>query len=197
MTAEFLAALSLFALVSSITPGPNNLMLMASGANFGFRPTIPHMLGIGLGFMFMLFLVGIGLIGVFDVIPYSYETLKVVSVFYLCWLAYRIATAAAPDGSARKGKPFTFLQAAAFQWVNPKAWTMALTAMTLYAPDRSLFAILIVTIVFGLMNLPSVSLWTLVGQKMQLLLTNRTRLRIFNGVMAAMLIGSLIPVVFQ
>lgn len=197
MSAELLTALSLFALVSSITPGPNNLMLMASGANFGFRPTIPHMLGIGLGFMFMLFLVGIGLIGVFDVIPYSYETLKVVSVIYLCWLAYNVATAAAPDGSSRKGKPFTFLQAAAFQWVNPKAWTMALSAMTLYAPDRSLYAILIVTIVFGLINLPSVSLWTLVGQKMQLLLTNQTRLRIFNGVMAAMLIGSLYPVLFQ
>lgn len=197
MTSELLAALSLFALVSSITPGPNNLMLMASGANFGFRPTIPHMLGIGLGFMFMLFLVGIGLIGVFDAVPYSYETLKIVSVVYLCWLAWKVATAAAPDGSDSRGKPFSFLQAAAFQWVNPKAWTMALSAMTLYAPDRSLLSILVVTIVFGLINFPSVSLWTLVGQKMQLLLTNRARLRVFNAVMALMLVGSLYPVLFQ
>jgi threonine/homoserine/homoserine lactone efflux protein len=197
MTADILTALSVFALVSSITPGPNNLMLMASGANFGFRPTIPHMLGIGLGFMFMLFLVGIGLIGVFDAIPHSYETLKVISVLYLCWLAWRVATAAAPDGSAKSGKPFTFLQAAAFQWVNPKAWTMALSAMTLYAPDRSLWAILVVTLVFGVINLPSVSLWTLVGQRLQILLTSRVRLQIFNATMAILLLGSLIPVVFQ
>jgi len=197
MTPDILTALSVFALVSSITPGPNNLMLMASGANYGFRPTIPHMLGIGLGFMFMLFLVGIGLIGVFDAIPYSYETLKLVSILYLCWLAWRVANAAPPDEETKTGKPFTFLQAAAFQWVNPKAWTMALTAMTLYAPDRSLWAILVVTTVFGLINLPSVSLWTLVGQKMQILLTSSIRLRIFNITMAVLLVGSLIPVVFQ
>jgi len=197
MTPDILTALSVFALVSSITPGPNNLMLMASGANYGFRPTIPHMLGIGLGFMFMLFLVGIGLIGVFDAIPYSYETLKLVSILYLCWLAWRVANAAPPDEETKTGKPFTFLQAAAFQWVNPKAWTMALTAMTLYAPDRSLWAILVVTTVFGLINLPSVSLWTLIGQKMQILLTSRIRLRIFNITMAVLLVGSLIPVVFQ
>lgn len=197
MTADILAALSLFALVSSITPGPNNLMLMASGANFGFRPTIPHMLGIGLGFMFMLFLVGFGLIGVFDAIPYSYETLKVVSILYLCWLTWRVANAAPPDGATKTGKPFTFLQAAAFQWVNPKAWTMALSAMTLYAPDRSIWAIIVVTMVFGLINLPSVSLWTLVGQKMQILLTSRTRLQVFNISMALLLLGSLIPVLFH
>jgi len=197
MTPDILTALSVFALVSSITPGPNNLMLMASGANYGFRPTIPHMLGIGLGFMFMLFLVGIGLIGVFEAIPYSYETLKLVSILYLCWLAWRVANAAPPDEETKTGKPFTFLQAAAFQWVNPKAWTMALTAMTLYAPDRSLWAILVVTTVFGLINLPSVSLWTLVGQKMQIVLTSRIRLRIFNITMAVLLVGSLIPVVFQ
>lgn len=196
MSADILTALSLFALVSSMTPGPNNLMLMASGANFGFRPTIPHMLGIGIGFMVMLFLVGIGLIGIFDAVPYSYGILKVISVVYLCWLAWRIATAAAPDGSVKRGKPFSFLQAAAFQWVNPKAWTMALSAMTLYAPDRSLWAILVVTFIFGIINFPTVSLWTLVGQKMQLLLTNPTRLRVFNGVMALLLVGSLYPVLF-
>jgi len=197
MTADILAALSLFALVSSITPGPNNLMLMASGANFGFRPTIPHMLGIGLGFMVMLLLVGVGLIGVFDSVPNSYETLKVVSVAYLCWLAWKIATAAPPDGTEKTGKPFTFLQAAAFQWVNPKAWTMTLSAMTLYAADRSFGAIMVVTLVFGIINLPAVSLWTVVGQKMQILLTRQTRLRIFNATMAFLLMSSLVPVLFH
>lgn len=197
MTDDLIAALALFALVSSITPGPNNLMLMASGANFGFNRTIPHMLGIGLGFMFMLFLVGIGLIGVFDAIPYSYETLKIVSVIYLCFLAWKIATASAPDGSSKSGSPFTFLQAAAFQWVNPKAWTMALTAMTLYAPEHSLVAIVVVTLVFGIINFPSVSLWTLIGQTLQRFLTSKVRLRAFNVTMAILLLGSLFPVVFQ
>lgn len=197
MTADLLAALSLFALASSITPGPNNLMLMASGANFGFRPTIPHMLGIGLGFMFMLFLVGIGLIEVFETVPYSYDILKIVSVLYLCWLAWRVASAAAPEGKVSTGRPFTFLQAAAFQWVNPKAWTMALSAMTLYAPTRSLWAVFLVTLVFGLINLPSVSLWTILGQKMRILLTSQLRLRVFNGVMALMLLGSVLTVIWN
>ena len=196
MTTEMLSALALFALVSSITPGPNNLMLMASGANFGFRPTIPHMLGIGLGFMLMLFLVGVGLIGLFDAVPASYTVLKGISVVYLTYLAWKIATAAAPGQGRTGGKPFTFVQAATFQWVNPKAWTMALSAITLYAPDRSVLAIGIVTLVFGLINLPSLSLWTILGQQMQRLLTSRTRLHLFNGGMAALLIGSLIPVLW-
>jgi threonine/homoserine/homoserine lactone efflux protein len=195
MTLDILAALSLFAFVSSITPGPNNLMLMASGANYGFHRTIPHMLGIGIGFTIMLFLVGIGLLTLFDAIPYSYETLKVASVLYLCWLAWKVATAVAPEQSSRKGKPFSFLQAAMFQWINPKAWTMALSAFTLYAPDRSLFSVLLVSLVFGIVNIPSISAWTLIGQKMQAILTNPTRLMAFNYTMAVLLIATLIPVI--
>lgn len=195
MSFDLFVALSFFAFVSSITPGPNNLMLMASGANYGFRRTLPHMMGVGVGFMVMLFVVGIGLIGIFDAVPYSYTVLKWVSVVYLCWLAWRVANSAAPSNETASGKPFTFLQAAMFQWVNPKAWTMSLTAITLYAPDRSLLAVLLVTLVFGAINLPSVSSWTLLGQKMQILLTNPKRLTAFNYTMAAMLIATLIPVV--
>lgn len=197
MSPEMLSALALFALVSSITPGPNNLMLMASGANFGFRRTLPHMMGVGLGFMLMLFLVGVGLIGLFDAVPASYTAMKVASVLYMSFLAWKIATAAAPQNGAASGKPFSFLQAAAFQWVNPKAWTMALSAVTLYAPDRSYLAIAVVTLVFGAINLPSVSLWTILGLRLQVLLTSRARLRLFNGVMAALLLGSLIQVLWS
>ena len=192
---ELFVALSLFAFVSSITPGPNNLMLMASGANFGFRRTLPHMMGVGVGFVVMLFLVGIGLIGIFDAVQYSYVVLKWVSVIYLCWIAWRVANSAAPSKETGTGKPFSFFQAAMFQWVNPKAWSMSLTAITLYAPDRSLLAVFLVTLVFGLINLPCVSSWTLLGQKMQILLTNPKRLTAFNYTMAAMLIATLIPVV--
>ena len=142
MTYELLAALSVFAFVSSITPGPNNLMLMASGANFGFTRSIPHMLGIGIGFTVMVVLVGLGLIQIFDTVPYSYTALKIFSVLYMSWLAWKIANAAAPEGGQAGGTPLTFLQAAAFQWVNPKAWAMALTAITAYAPERDLASIL-------------------------------------------------------
>ncbi|MBO6637968.1 MAG: LysE family translocator [Roseitalea sp.] len=194
MNAELLAAFATFAFVSSITPGPNNLMLLASGANFGIVRTIPHMLGIGIGFTVMIVLVGVGLMQIFDAVPASHAMLKILSVAYLLWLAFKIAHAGAPQGGEAQGTPMTFLQAAAFQWVNPKAWTMALTAITIYAPDRSFSAIALVALVFGLINLPSVSTWTLIGQQMQRFLTDARRLRVFNWTMAALLVASLWPV---
>mmetsp|Transcript_2923 Transcript_2923/g.5118 ORF Transcript_2923/g.5118 Transcript_2923/m.5118 type:complete len:198 (+) Transcript_2923:54-647(+) len=196
MTLDLLSALVAFAFVSSITPGPNNLMLMASGANFGFRRTIPHMLGIGIGFTFMVMLVGAGLVQVFDTYPVSYTVLKVGSVLYLLYLAWKIATAAPIKDGQGKGQPMTFLQAAGFQWVNPKAWAMALTAVTVYAPGTTLWAIGLVALIFGAINLPSVSTWTLLGQQMARILTNPARLTAFNWTMATLLIASLYPVLF-
>lgn len=196
MNLELLPALAAFALVSSITPGPNNLMLMASGANFGFRRSIPHMLGIGIGFCLMVLLVGAGLVQVFDSYPISHVILKICSVLYLLFLAWKIANAAPVKAGEGKGTPMTFLQAAAFQWVNPKAWSMALTAVTVYTPDTTLAAIALVALVFGAINLPAVSTWTLLGQQMARLLGNATRLTVFNRTMAALLVVSLFPVVF-
>ncbi|RLK02832.1 LysE family translocator [Ruegeria conchae] len=196
MTYEILMALIVFAFVSSITPGPNNLMLMASGANFGFRRTIPHMLGIGLGFTFMVLLVGAGLVQVFDRFPVSYTVLKIASVIYLLYLAWKIAHAAPVKGQAASGTPMTFLQAASFQWVNPKAWAMALTATAAYAPGQTLEAIILVALVFGAINLPSVSAWTVLGQQMARVLTNPRRLLIFNWTMAVLLVASLYPVLW-
>ncbi len=197
MDLELLAAFSLFALVSSITPGPNNLMLMASGANFGIRRTVPHMLGIGIGFVIMVVLVGIGLVGVFDAYPLSYDVLRVVSIVYLVYLAWKIATAAAPAAGEATGKPFTFLQAALFQWVNPKAWAMALTAVTVYAPSQDFQAILWVAALFGIINLPSVSCWTLLGRQIQPLLSNHRRLQAFNFVMAGLLLTTIAHATFS
>ena len=171
-------------------------MLLASGANFGFARTLPHMLGVAIGFTLMVFLVGVGLIGLFDLIPYSYEALKIFSAIYLCWLAWKIAHAAAPDSEKESGTPITFFQAALFQWVNPKAWSMALTAVALYAPDRSFIAVLVVTAVFGLVNFPSITVWTMAGQKLRILLTNPKRLRLFNYSMALALVATLYPVLF-
>ena len=197
MMLETLPALALFALVTSVTPGPNNLMLMASGANFGFRRTVPHMLGVGLGFVLMTFLVGVGLAGLFQTYPLAVTALEVVSVVYMLWLAWKIAHAAAPKERQAGGTPMTFLQAAAFQWVNPKAWAMALTAVTVHAPDRSLWAVALVAVIFGAINLPSVSLWTLIGQQMRRVLTNERRLMIFNWTMAGLLVLSLAPVLWH
>ncbi|MEM6373270.1 MAG: LysE family translocator [Pseudomonadota bacterium] len=196
MTFDLIPALAIFAFVSSITPGPNNLMLMASGANFGFRRTLPHMLGVGLGFCVMVLMVGAGLVQVFDTYPISHRVLKIASVVYLLWLAWKIANAAPTQGNATAGTPMTFLQAAAFQWVNPKAWTMALTAVTVYTPDTTLPAIALVAVVFGAINLPAVSSWTLLGQQMARVLTNTRRLTAFNWAMATLLVASLYPVLF-
>jgi threonine/homoserine/homoserine lactone efflux protein len=195
MTYEIVLGLALFALASSITPGPNNLMLMASGANFGFRRTIPHMLGVGLGFTLMVLLVGVGLVQVFNAVPVSYQILKVVSVVYLLYLAWKIGTAAPVAGAVdAAGTPFTFVQAALFQWVNPKAWTMALTAVSVYSPSQSVVAMAFVAAVFGTINLPCISLWTTLGQQLQRILTSPARLRVFNVTMAMLLVSSLYPV---
>ena len=172
MNIEFLPALALFAFVSSVTPGPNNLMLMASGANYGFARSVPHMLGIAIGFTLMIVLVGAGLVQLFDAWPLSYTILKVLSVAYMTWLAWKIARAAPAAKAQATGTPLTFVQAAAFQWVNPKAWAMALTALSVYATNASLTAFALVALVFGLVNLPSIALWTVMGQQMARFLTN-------------------------
>ncbi|WP_300032452.1 LysE family translocator [uncultured Roseobacter sp.] len=194
MTTDILLALATFAFVSSATPGPNNLMLMASGANYGFLRSVPHMLGISVGFAVMIILVGAGLMQIFDAFPISFTILRVLAVIYMTWLAWKIATAAPVADQTVTGRPMTFLQAAAFQWVNPKAWAMALTALTVYAPDAALASFVTVALVFCLVNLPAITLWTVLGQQVARLLTSPTRLRIFNRIMAALLLASLWPV---
>jgi threonine/homoserine/homoserine lactone efflux protein len=151
------------------------------------------MLGVGLGFTFMVAVVGIGLMQVFEAVPGSQAALRVVSVAYLLYLAWKIANAAPPEAGGATGRPLTFLQAALFQWANPKAWAMALTAITLYAPSRELGAVLVVAAVFGAINLPSVGCWTLMGRAIRRWLTSHGRLRLFNRTMAVLLVASLWP----
>lgn len=194
MTPDLLLALCAFAFVSSVTPGPNNLMLMASGVNFGFRRTVPHMLGIGLGFSIMIVVVGLGLAGLFAAWPPARTVLALVSAAYLLWLAWRIAHSAPPRPGAAGGKPMTLLQAALFQWVNPKAWTMALGAVALYAPGQDLVAVLIVTAVFVVINVPTVAIWAGMGTALAGVLRDPVWLRRFNWTMAAALVASLWPV---
>jgi threonine/homoserine/homoserine lactone efflux protein len=199
MTLELITALIAFAFVSSITPGPNNLMLMASGINFGFTRTFPHMMGVALGFTLMIGLIGIGLKEVFDTYPITYSLLKIISILFLSYLAWKIATAAPLDKNSSKKnvKPLSFVQAAAFQWINPKAWIMAVSAIGTYTPsEQTIYSILIVAGIFGIVNLPSISAWVCMGTQLQRVLNNPLRLRIFNISAALLLVGSLYPVIF-
>ena len=200
MTTELFAALAVFAFVSSITPGPNNLMLMTSGINFGMRRTVPHMLGVSIGFTLMIALIGLGVMKVIDAMPGSMLFITIASGLYLLYMAWKIATTStspAETGEAAvKSKPFTFLQAALFQWVNPKAWTMALTAISAYAPKSQGWAgVFIVAGVFGIINLPSTGAWAVMGAKMRRFLSDPVRLRTFNIVAALLLVASLYPMV--
>jgi threonine/homoserine/homoserine lactone efflux protein len=197
MTFEIFLALVGFATVTLFTPGPNNLMLMASGTNFGVARTLPHMLGVAFGFGAMVFLVGLGLMGLFERIPQLETILKFAAIAYLGWLAWKIAHASAPrDSGETTGRPLSFLQAAAFQWVNPKGWSMALTGVAAYAPDRSFATVLAVALTFAAIGLPSSGTWALMGREIRRLLTNPRRLVLFNWTMAALLIASLVPVLF-
>lgn len=184
-----------FAFASSITPGPNNLMLMASGANYGFRRTVPHMLGVSIGHSFMVTMVGIVLLRMFEAYPILNSVLTVFAVGYMTWLAWKIATAVPPEAKQVTGKPFTFLQAAAFQWVNPKAWVMAITAITAYAPQSwSVWSgSLLVAGIFLMTNLPSITVWAAMGVQVRRFLGTARRLRIFNVTMAVLLLASLYP----
>jgi len=196
MTFDTFLALAIFAMGTSITPGPNNLMLMASGANFGFRRTIPHMLGISIGHGFMIVVIGLGLIRLFEAFPMLHTAMQVLSVAYLLFLAWKIANAAPPAEGEAAGHPFTFFQAAGFQWVNPKGWFMALTAISVYAPSESLIAIAFVALTFSCVNLPSIVVWVCLGQSIRRFLTNHKRLRAFNWTMAVLLVASLV-LIFQ
>jgi len=194
MPPDLLAALAVFAFVSSITPGPNNLMLLASGVNFGFRRTVPHMLGIGVGFGALTAIAGLGLAGLFAAWPPARVVLQILSVAYMLWLAWRIAHAAPPRPGAPGGRPMSLLQAAAFQWVNPKAWTMALGAVALYAPGADLMTLAVVVAVFVAVNVPSVAVWAGAGVALAGLLRDPVWLRRFNRTMAVALVASLWPV---
>ena len=196
MTYPLLSGLMLFCLVSSITPGPNNLMLMAAGANFGVRRALPHAAGVVFGFTFMIIVIGLGAAQFFQKFPLAHTYLTVASVTYLLYLAYKIGTAAPkiddPNGA---GIPITFFQATAFQWVNPKAWTMALAAITVYTPQPTTsYYVVMVSLIFGAINLPSISMWLVLGVQMRRFLTTPARLRAFNWTMASLLVLSLYPI---
>lgn len=194
MPLETFLALVLFAFTTSITPGPNNMMLFASGVNFGFARTIPHMLGIGAGFLSLLIAVGLGLGALLHSVPVVYTALKFAGGAYLLWVAWKIGTSRSLSDGKTGAQPMTFLGAAAFQWVNPKAWVMAVTAMATYTnPDYYLPTVMLVGLAFAAVNVPSVSTWAGFGSALREWLSVPVRLKWFNITMALLLVASLWP----
>jgi threonine/homoserine/homoserine lactone efflux protein len=195
MTFEGLLALCVYAFVTSITPGPSNLMLLASGANFGFVRTVPQVLGITAGFGSVLVASGLGLGAAVTAWPALHLALKVAGAGYLLYLAWRIGRSRAlAQGGEAQGRPLTFLESAAFQWINPKAWVVAMTAMAVYpSPDAPFLSVALVTAAFSLVNLPSVSAWAGFGTALKGWLADPVRLRRFNVAMGLLLAATLWP----
>jgi threonine/homoserine/homoserine lactone efflux protein len=198
MSVDLFLALVVFAFVMSVTPGPNNVMLLASGVNYGFRRSIPHMLGITIGFSFMIVVVGIGLGQVFERFPMTYDIMRYGGGAYMLWLAWRIANSGPVGEGKTAGSPMTLLQAALFQWVNPKAWVITISAIATYTPGNgSLWPVLLVALVCGVVNFPTIGMWAMFGTLLRNLLTQPTFLRIFNISMAVLLVLSLAPLVWH
>ena len=198
MPLDVLLAATLFVFVTAFTPGPNNIMVTASGVNFGFARTIPHMAGITVGFMVLLVACAAGLGLVFATVPALQLALKIIGAIYMLWLAWKVANATpASDKVDDLARPLTFLQAAAFQWVNPKAVVIGLTAISIYVrPDHRVPDFLIVLFLFVVNTALTVVIWTGFGVALRSVLRDPRRARIFNIVMALLLVASIAPMVW-
>ncbi|ESZ01607.1 LysE family translocator [Mesorhizobium sp. LNHC209A00] len=195
MSLDAFLALLVYAFVTSITPGPNNLMLLASGVNFGIGRTVPHMLGISFGFLVLLLAVGFGLGAVLTAFPALHTGLKIAGAVYLLYLAWKIAMSRSLSGKGdTDARPMRFIDAAAFQWVNPKAWVMAITAMAVYTnSERPFLSVILIGVAFTVVNLPSVSVWAGFGTALRGFLSDPMRLKWFNIAMGVLLAATLWP----
>jgi threonine/homoserine/homoserine lactone efflux protein len=198
MRLDVLYALLLFCFVSGVTPGPNNLMLMSSGVNFGFRRTLPHLIGVVLGFSLMVALIGLGLDAIFARFPRLLPVMRYAGAGYMLWLAWRIARSGPLREGEARGRPLGFLGAAAFQWINPKAWVIAISALTAYAVSADYtISVAAVALTYLAIGLPSSGAWVLFGAAMRKALSDPKRVRPFNWTMAALLVASIAPVFYE
>lgn len=205
ITSQFLLAIALFCFASCATPGPNNLMLLASGVNYGFKRTLPHMMGINFGFGVMVFLMGLGLAHMFQIYPWLHSYMKWGSIAFMLYLSWKIATSHAPidsvnDTDKAKAQPLTWWQAALFQWINPKGWAMGLSAIAAYVPqsngNASMLHLTLLAFMFVVINIPVGMVWTLFGVRLRTWLSSDHNRRGFNYVMALLLVLSLAPMIW-
>ncbi|RIK96137.1 MAG: lysine transporter LysE [Proteobacteria bacterium] len=195
---QLLFAFVVFAVVGLYTPGPNNVMLLASGLNFGLRRTLPHVAGVALGFSFLVAVVGFGLGAVFDAYPLLQSVLKYGGAAYLVYLAVVIARAGPMEAGDDVRRPLTFWEAALFQWINIKGWIIAIGTVTAYAALASYpWNIVTMSLLLLVLGLSSAVAWTLFGSSLQKLVRSERAIRIFNWIMAALLIASLYPVLTE
>lgn len=192
------AALGTYAFVMSITPGPNNVMLTTSGVAFGFARTLPHMVGISLGFALQAVLTVLGLGAVFTAVQGLQSGLAWVGAAYLCYLGWRLLGAGAAGGGARGARPLRAWEGAAFQFANPKAWVMAVTVGVVFVPASAPLAsaLPIVFVVLVAVNFPCLCAWTAVGESMRGWLADPRRRRVFNAVMAILLAATAVMMVW-
>lgn len=194
MALEHFISLILFAFAACFTPGPNNIMLMTSGANLGYKRTLPHMLGVMIGFAVMIALVSIGLLQVLESNPAYKQLLQYFCASYLVYLALKIALAKPEIKSAAGYKPMSFLASASFQWVNPKAWTMAFSFVTLFLLDLGLVGLAITLSIYFAILFMSTSLWTYAGLQLKRWINTPVRMRGFNLAMAGLLLSTLLQI---
>jgi threonine/homoserine/homoserine lactone efflux protein len=198
MRLDVLYALVLFCFVSGVTPGPNNLMLMSSGVNFGFRRTLPHLIGVVLGFSLMVALIGFGLDVIFTRFPTLLPIMRYLGAAYMLWLAWRISRSGPVREGEARGRPLGFLGAAAFQWINPKGWVIAISALTAYAVSADYaISVAAVALTYLAVGLPSSGAWVVFGTAMRKFLSDPRRVRPFNWTMAALLVASIVPVLWE
>lgn len=199
-TLSLIISIVTFALTSTLTPGPNNIMLLSSGLTFGYRRTFPHMLGIIIGFPIMIICIGLGLGMIFQQYHSLFHILKIVGALYLLWMAYKIATNVNEyDTNTIEGEPFSFWQAVLFQWVNVKGWIVAITSISIFVTsvDQTSFQVFIIAFVYLLGAVIATNLWVLGGVILKKILKNQNYISIFNKVMAFLLIISIIPFVIE
>jgi len=193
---ELYLAIIIFAVSTTVTPGPNNIMIMTSGLNYGIKKSIPHLLGICFGFPAMVIMVGLGFSLVFETYPLFHEAIKVLGVAYLLYLAWIIASSSPTSLDAENSKPLSFTQAALFQWVNPKAWVMATGAVSAYTSISSdMFTqVIFIALAFFIAAFPCVGIWLVFGVGLKKYLNSPKHQKIFNLSMALLLVGSVFPV---
>ena len=199
MSHQLLLAFIVFAIVMFFTPGPNNIMLLTSGLNFGFRRTLPHLAGVVFGFAFMIAVSGLGLGAVFTAYPLLQTILKYAGAAYLIYLAVAIALSGPPTpGEAERRRPMTFFGAALFQWINVKGWVMVIGTITAYAAIASYpWNILLQVALSLLIGWIACAAWVLCGTSLQSLVKSPVVVRAFNIVMALLLLASLYPVLVE
>lgn len=194
---ELVLTIALFAFSSGVTPGPNNIMLMTSGVNFGVKRSLPHLSGVCIGFPAMVLAIGLGLSTVFQAHPVIHSIIKYVGITYLLYLAWLIANNSSKIEGKNTSSPLSFMQAAAFQWVNPKAWIMSIGAIAAFTSVQSPLPPQVLTIatVFMCVAFPTAILWLGFGVGLKRLLRNSRQQKIFNISMALLLVASIIPII--